>query len=81
MPVRPPCFAHAFFYSATGNVVCQFSEGQIYEWHGVGLANWNAFKADATRGHDWNLKLIAFFRGFDNSQRRTDIPIGYTDSF
>jgi hypothetical protein len=79
--MRPPCFQNGYFYLSSGNVVCQFSEGQIYEWHGVGLVSWGIFKADTTRGHDWNLKNIAFFRGFDAAVKLQSIPSGYSDSF
>lgn len=83
MPSHPHrhCFAHGYFYAGTGNVVYVFTEGEIYQRTAVGNVAWLQFKADATRGHDWNKALIALFRGAPPAKKLTVVPAGYTDSF
>jgi len=75
------CFVEGRFYTAGGHVVLKFTEGELYRFLSVGITKWNELKTDATRGHDWNLKLIAFWRTNTSYYRVASFPSGASDSF
>ena len=75
------CFQHAFWYPSANRIVCQFTEGEIYVYLGVILSQWQQFKADAHRGHDWNKSNIAFRRYGWLCNQVTVVPTGWNDSF
>jgi len=75
------CFIVGQFHTASGDIFLKFTEGEIYRFMSVGIVKWNELKADATRGHDWNLKLIAFWRTNASYYRVAKFPSGASDSF
>lgn len=75
------CFIEGRYYTSTTNIVLKFTEGEIYLFLSVGVTRWNELKADATRGHDWNSKIIAFWRTNASYYRVASFPSGASDSF
>lgn len=74
------CFAHAYFWSLTETIVCEFTEGEIYSYTGCPATAWAEFKGDVTRGHDWNVAAIAFTRGNPNYAKISSVPTGFDDA-